>query len=262
MENRQDRIKELDSNSVLVLKRELDNEYDCFAIAVYNNDFKIGYIPKGLAEGLSNNIDTGQVYDCFVSKITGGGLYYYGLNIQLNMSNKRQGKNTGVKNMNKTKQNNYRLLKECFKIENGFNHFKQGLLQSQEYFIYIDEVINYLCIPVRYAVDKNVLVDEIIRWAYHGCIAINNSDTEDEYFSEIRENMEIAFGDYRVTGVIMATIGTWSACIFLGVDLNLNKLENCSFDAAFTEVNQRVIEDNWVRVGSKMEQYLNKSAYQ
>lgn len=45
----------------LQLKREADNAYDKYAIAIYKNDKKVGYIPKDNTHILASMIDNGVV---------------------------------------------------------------------------------------------------------------------------------------------------------------------------------------------------------
>lgn len=152
------------------------------------------------------------------------------------------------------KINNSKLLEDWLK-GNGPQDFKRNFPQTSEYVVYVDTVINTLCIPVLHSVNKEVLIDEIIFWAFHTCMAVKHSKSEREFFKEVRSNMELAFGDYAVTGVLMVMVGTWAGCLFLGSNLNLNMLKDCSIEAAFTKNFQGIIEDNWARVHIKFEQY-------
>ena len=61
-----EKIKEGDS---VVLKREADNEYDSFAIAILWEDIKIGYIAAYENIVLANMLDAGSSAEAFVSQV-------------------------------------------------------------------------------------------------------------------------------------------------------------------------------------------------
>jgi hypothetical protein len=54
--------KQLQSRVKLALKREADNEYDEFAIALYFDKEKIGYIPKAKNEVIARLMDAGKQF--------------------------------------------------------------------------------------------------------------------------------------------------------------------------------------------------------
>ncbi len=58
----QDVEPELKAQVKLELKREPTNEYDEFAIALYFNKNKIGYIPKDRNEVIARLLDTGKAF--------------------------------------------------------------------------------------------------------------------------------------------------------------------------------------------------------
>ena len=79
------RIGELDTGTELVLKREANNRYDSFAVAVLTKDGQsIGYIPKDTARQISINMNSGMTYHAYVSAVTGGDAgYAYGVNLRI-----------------------------------------------------------------------------------------------------------------------------------------------------------------------------------
>lgn len=157
--------------------------------------------------------------------------------------------------MNIKNYENFNLLKECFSSENPLDQFKINLIGSRE-FLHVKEVIYSLDIPVQCMIDKDKFMTEIQDWIYFGCIAITNNETEQDFYREIRENMEIEFGSYTVLGVIIVIIGTWAACLYLKTDLNLEVLKRCALDAAYTNYYQSIVENNWIKIEDKMRQYL------
>lgn len=79
------RVGELDTGTELVLKREPNNPYDSFAVAVLTKDGQsIGYIPKDTARQISINMNSGMTYRAYVSDVTGGDAgYAYGVNLRI-----------------------------------------------------------------------------------------------------------------------------------------------------------------------------------
>lgn len=71
-EERQDFIKNLVEGAKVKLIREPENTFDPFAIAVYVDTLKIGYLKKELAHHLSKSLDEGIEYTGRVSQVTGG----------------------------------------------------------------------------------------------------------------------------------------------------------------------------------------------
>ncbi len=77
-------IRKLTKGDSLKLQIEPDNPYDKYAVSVVTqNDEKIGYIPAYIAKKISLNIQKGKEYVVKVADITGGGVNYYGLNIEV-----------------------------------------------------------------------------------------------------------------------------------------------------------------------------------
>lgn len=58
----------LQEGDSLVLKRELSNRYDNFAIAIYYQELKLGYIAAYENIVLANMMDNHVALECFVSK--------------------------------------------------------------------------------------------------------------------------------------------------------------------------------------------------
>lgn len=84
--NRQTLIANLWERQVLHLKREPNNSFDNNAIAIYsdrNFNHLIGYIRKEISSWLAPLIDSGYIYRCSISQITGGNAYNHGVNILL-----------------------------------------------------------------------------------------------------------------------------------------------------------------------------------
>ncbi len=59
------RIKEGD---VLILKREAENPYDSYAVEVFFESFKLGYLRAYENICIANMLDAGVAFKCFVSK--------------------------------------------------------------------------------------------------------------------------------------------------------------------------------------------------
>ena len=68
---KQTALKSLSVNQVLKLVREHDNQYDKNAVAIYNDETKLGYIPTGTAQKIAKDVEAGNVI-CTVAEITGG----------------------------------------------------------------------------------------------------------------------------------------------------------------------------------------------
>ena len=58
--------KEIAPEKVLTMKREPDNKHDEFAIAIYVEDIRIGYVPAELNEVCSRLMDAGKMFFCRV----------------------------------------------------------------------------------------------------------------------------------------------------------------------------------------------------
>lgn len=82
---RLDRMEELEPDTELVLKREPENPYDSFAVAVLtSDDQQLGYLSKDCARQVSINMANGMTYKAYVSAVTGGDAdNFYGINIRI-----------------------------------------------------------------------------------------------------------------------------------------------------------------------------------
>ena len=58
----------LETGQMFQMIREPENEYDCWAIAVYANDYKLGYVPRAQNEIIARLMDAGKLFYC---KLTG-----------------------------------------------------------------------------------------------------------------------------------------------------------------------------------------------
>ena len=65
-------IADLKVGSQLRLVREKDNKFDPHAVAIYYEDYKLGFIPRGENELISKMIDLGygKIFDCRVQRIS------------------------------------------------------------------------------------------------------------------------------------------------------------------------------------------------
>jgi len=52
-------FKDLEIGTELALQREPDNKFDPYAVAVYYNDLKLGFIPRGHNHEISKFLDMG-----------------------------------------------------------------------------------------------------------------------------------------------------------------------------------------------------------
>lgn len=62
-------FKELNIGTRLDLIREADNAFDPYAVAIYYEDFKLGYIPRDCNHDISKYLDMG-LYDIYEVRIT------------------------------------------------------------------------------------------------------------------------------------------------------------------------------------------------
>lgn len=86
-ENRQLIIKDLSVGSVVILKRDYNNEFDKNAIAVYLTDkTQIGWIPKKYAEVLAQEIDAGIQWHAKIERLLGNEETLRGVLIKLFLS--------------------------------------------------------------------------------------------------------------------------------------------------------------------------------
>ena len=65
-------ITDLKVGSQLRLVREEDNKFDPHAVAIYYEDYKLGFIPRGENELISKMVDLGygKIFDCRVQRIS------------------------------------------------------------------------------------------------------------------------------------------------------------------------------------------------
>jgi hypothetical protein len=65
-------IADLKVGSQLRLVREEDNKFDPHAVAIYYEDYKLGFIPRGENELISKMVDLGygKIFDCRVQRIS------------------------------------------------------------------------------------------------------------------------------------------------------------------------------------------------
>ena len=54
----------LETGQLLRMVREPENEYDSLAVAVYVNDFKLGYVPMAQNEVIARLMDAGKLFYC------------------------------------------------------------------------------------------------------------------------------------------------------------------------------------------------------
>ena len=58
----------LETGQMFQMIREPENHYDCWAIAIYLNDYKLGYVPRAQNEIIARLMDAGKL---FYSKLIG-----------------------------------------------------------------------------------------------------------------------------------------------------------------------------------------------
>ena len=77
--------RKLEPGQPLILKREPYNPYDRNAIAVLHPETmqQLGFVRKEVASTLAPNIERGFQYRAYVSAVTGGTEYNYGINIKI-----------------------------------------------------------------------------------------------------------------------------------------------------------------------------------
>ena len=56
----------------LDLVREVDNAFDPYAVAIYYEDYKLGFIPRGANHDISKYLDMGlsDIYDVRITRVT------------------------------------------------------------------------------------------------------------------------------------------------------------------------------------------------
>lgn len=82
--DRQIYIPLLKEGEELHLERERNNQFDSNALAVHDSvGHHLGYVPKDLAAKVSPLIDQGKTFYAYVTSITGGNGYSYGVNIRI-----------------------------------------------------------------------------------------------------------------------------------------------------------------------------------
>jgi hypothetical protein len=52
----------LETGQMFTMIREPENEFDCWAIAIYLNDFKLGYVPRAQNEVIARLMDAGKLF--------------------------------------------------------------------------------------------------------------------------------------------------------------------------------------------------------
>lgn len=68
-ENITEKIKDLNIGDTLTLRRQPNNEYDEYAIAVYNKANRIGWIPMSDNLIIARLMDGGKLFSCKIAKI-------------------------------------------------------------------------------------------------------------------------------------------------------------------------------------------------
>ncbi|MBR5396331.1 MAG: HIRAN domain-containing protein [Bacteroidales bacterium] len=65
-------FRHLKIGTELELVREADNQFDPYAVAIYYEDYKLGYIPRGSNHDISKYLDMGleDIYEVRVTRIT------------------------------------------------------------------------------------------------------------------------------------------------------------------------------------------------
>ena len=65
-------FRHLKIGTKLELVREVDNQFDPYAVAIYYEDYKLGYIPRGSNHDISKYLDMGleDIYEVRVTRIT------------------------------------------------------------------------------------------------------------------------------------------------------------------------------------------------
>ncbi len=59
----------LETGQMFQMVREPENQYDCWAIAIYLNDYKLGYVPRAQNEIIARLMDAGKLfYSKLISK--------------------------------------------------------------------------------------------------------------------------------------------------------------------------------------------------
>ena len=83
VEGSQERLSKLEQTQELKLVEDVDNKFDPNAIAVYEGDFRLGYLPKETAKSVKEILKDNEI-SCRVSMVTGGNGNHYGCNLSLN----------------------------------------------------------------------------------------------------------------------------------------------------------------------------------
>jgi len=182
--NRQKLIKELRPEERLILKREPDNPYDEYAIAVYNlSGQQLGYIPSG-DYTLAEHMDIGDNVSVSVLNVTGGSYgKSYGCNIKIN----KYFYSRYLRNLEKNIDNKINLSKEIEK--------EKPLTAIKLYRKIIDEIkeldslksgyrtarypINRLSLVLERLKDYENAYDEIIKYEqYENYTGLTKTDKE------------------------------------------------------------------------------------
>ena len=91
--NRQNLVKRLTVGQQIIPVREPNNQYDSNAIALYayidSSVYQIGFVGKDIASKLAQTMDSDNKYVIIkIANITGGGIDYFGVNIQVDVFEK------------------------------------------------------------------------------------------------------------------------------------------------------------------------------
>lgn len=83
-DNRQEVISKMEKGDKLALIREIENNYDDNAIAIYNSvNMQIGYLNKELSKSLAPLMDSGTIYEAEVVRVKGGENLNFGVDIKV-----------------------------------------------------------------------------------------------------------------------------------------------------------------------------------
>lgn len=140
-------------------------------------------------------------------------------------------------------------FRKCQNTKNKLKDFKEVITISSFGFT-LDKVINALRIPSNHMMDIKSFRDEVFAQMYFTSIAIVNAPNYESIIYEIRENMEISFGQHGFMGVLMATVGSWAACEYFDIDIDLINLKALSLEAAWSESLQNLMREQWAYMES------------
>lgn len=124
-DNRQKIIAEIKEKDQVELIREVQNKYDHNAIGVYWQGQSVGYLNSRLAAALTNCLDKKEIYEAYVSKITGQTINSLGVNIQVIKKS-----HTENNEMIKSQREKYRLLDP----DDLFEKIKLAVIGADNYY--------------------------------------------------------------------------------------------------------------------------------